>query len=46
VTIGEISRIAAAVAAAVEEQGAATQEIARNVHQAAIGTQEVTSNGG
>jgi len=43
-TIGEISNIAAAVAAAVEEQGSATQEIARNVHQAAIGTQEVTSN--
>ena len=29
---------------AVEEQGAATQEIARNVEQAASGTQEVTSN--
>ena len=43
-TIGEISQIAAAVAAAVEEQGSATQEIARNVQQAAIGTQEVTSN--
>lgn len=43
-TIGEISQIAANVAAAVEEQGAATQEIARNVQQAAIGTQEVTSN--
>jgi methyl-accepting chemotaxis protein len=28
----------------VEEQGAATQEIARNVQQAAAGTQEVTSN--
>jgi methyl-accepting chemotaxis protein len=43
-TIGEISRIAAAVAAAVEQQGAATQEIARNVQQAAVGTQEVSSN--
>ncbi len=43
-TIGEISQIAATVAAAVEEQGSATQEIARNVQQAAIGTQEVTSN--
>ncbi len=43
-TIGEISQIAAGVAAAVEQQGSATQEIARNVQQAAIGTQEVTSN--
>ena len=43
-TIGEISQIAAAVAAAVDEQGSATQEIARNVQQAAIGTQEVTFN--
>ncbi|MGD0105538.1 MAG: HAMP domain-containing methyl-accepting chemotaxis protein [Rhodopila sp.] len=43
-TINEISEIAAAIAAAVEEQGSATQEIARNVHQAAAGTQEVTSN--
>jgi methyl-accepting chemotaxis protein len=31
------------VAAAVEEQGAATQEIARNVQQAAQGTEEVSS---
>jgi len=43
-TIGEISEIAAAIAAAVEEQGAATQEIARNVQQAATGTREVSSN--
>jgi methyl-accepting chemotaxis protein len=28
----------------VEEQGAATQEISRNVQQAAHGTQQVTSN--
>jgi len=28
----------------VEEQGAATQEIARNVQQAAQGTQQVSSN--
>lgn len=33
--IGEIREITAAVAAAVEEQGAATHEIARNVDQAA-----------
>jgi len=31
-------------ASAVEEQGAATQEIARNVEQAAAGTQEVSAN--
>ena len=43
-TIGEVSSIAAAIAAAVEEQGAATQEIAGNVQRAASGTQEVTSN--
>ena len=43
-TIGEINEIASSIAAAVEEQGAATQEIARNVEQAASGTQEVTAN--
>jgi methyl-accepting chemotaxis protein len=43
-TIGRVSDIAATIAAAVEEQGAATQEIARNVHQAATGTSQVVSN--
>jgi methyl-accepting chemotaxis protein len=43
-TIGDISEIAATIAAAVEEQGAATQEIARNVQEAAKGTAEVASN--
>ena len=43
-TISEIDQISAAIAAAVEEQGAATQEIARNVEEAAKGTQEVSSN--
>ena len=43
-TIGRIDEIATAVAAAIEEQGAATQEIARNVQQAARGTQEVSTN--
>ena len=33
-----------AIAAAVEEQGAATQEISRNVQQASMGTQQVSSN--
>ncbi len=42
--IREISGMATGIAAAVEEQGAATQEIARNVAQAAIGTAEVTGN--
>jgi methyl-accepting chemotaxis protein len=43
-TIGRISEIAGAIAAAVEEQGAATQEIARNVGQAAKGTASVATN--
>jgi methyl-accepting chemotaxis protein len=43
-TIGEIDQISATIAAAVEQQGAATQEIARNVEEAAKGTQEVSSN--
>ena len=42
--IEEISSVAASIAAAVEEQGAATQEIVRNVAQAAMGAGEVTSN--
>ena len=43
-TIDDISNIASMIAAAVEEQGAATEEIARNVDQAAHGTTEVTRN--
>ncbi|MFL9501234.1 methyl-accepting chemotaxis protein [Rhodopseudomonas palustris] len=43
-TIGRMSEISSAIAAAVEEQGAATQEISRNVQQAAHGTQQVSSN--
>jgi methyl-accepting chemotaxis protein len=42
-TIQSLSEIASTIAAAVEEQGAATQEISRNVQQAAHGTQEVSS---
>ena len=45
-TIARLSEIAAAIAAAVEQQGAATQEIARNVQQAAQGTQQVSTNVG
>jgi methyl-accepting chemotaxis protein len=43
-TISRMSEIASAIAAAIEEQGAATQEIARNVQQAANGTQQVSAN--
>jgi methyl-accepting chemotaxis protein len=43
-TIGRVSEISTAIASAVEEQGAATQEISRNVQQAAQGTQEVSTN--
>ena len=43
-TIGEINDVTTAIAAAVEEQGAATREIARNVQHAAGGTAEVSSN--
>ena len=43
-TIGTINEIATTIASAVEEQGAATQEIARNVHEAAHGTGQVSSN--
>ena len=43
-TIGEINEIATTIASAVEEQGAATKEISRNVQQAAPGTNDVSSN--
>lgn len=43
-TIGRIAEIASAIAAAVEEQGSATREIARNVQEAALGTAEVAAN--
>ncbi|KQO50119.1 MULTISPECIES: methyl-accepting chemotaxis protein [unclassified Methylobacterium] len=42
--IREIDDMAASIAAAVEQQGAATQEIVRNVAQASAGTNEVTGN--
>ncbi len=42
--IQQMNEISLTIASAVEEQGAATQEIARNVAQAADGTQLVTSN--
>jgi len=42
--IRDISATSTSIAAAVEQQGAATQEIVRNVTQAAAGTGEVTGN--
>ncbi|MBI1207001.1 MAG: PAS domain-containing protein [Azospirillum sp.] len=43
-TIGTIDELSAAIASAVEEQGAATNEIARSVSQAAEGTATVSEN--
>ncbi|HMH96079.1 MAG TPA: methyl-accepting chemotaxis protein [Bradyrhizobium sp.] len=43
-TIEKLCEISSTIASAVEEQGAATQEISRNVLQAAHGTQQVSSN--
>jgi methyl-accepting chemotaxis protein len=43
-TIRAISSISGSIAAAVEEQTAATREIARNVEHAAQGTSHVTQN--
>ena len=43
-TIGKISDIAITIASAVEQQGAATQEIARSVQNVAQGTQEAAAN--
>src|SRR5262249_55013626 len=42
-TIGRLSEIAATIATAVDQQGAATDEIARNVTQAARGTAQVAT---
>ncbi|WP_343221311.1 methyl-accepting chemotaxis protein [Oharaeibacter diazotrophicus] len=43
-TIGSIQQSASAIAGAVEEQGAATEEIASNTQRAATGTTDVTGN--
>ena len=43
-TIGEISQIASTIAGSIDAQGLATQQIARNVQEAATGTQRVTGN--
>lgn len=42
--IGSVKEIASTIAGAVEQQGAATNEIAQNCQQAAAGTQQVTEN--
>ncbi len=42
--IGDVQRISGAVAAAVDEQSAATADIARNIGQASAGTAEIASN--
>ncbi|CCD90502.1 putative methyl-accepting chemotaxis protein (fragment) [Bradyrhizobium sp. ORS 375] len=39
-----MSQISATIAAAIEQQGAATQEISRNVQHTAQGTQRVSDN--
>jgi methyl-accepting chemotaxis protein len=41
--IGEVDRVASSIAAAIEQQGAATREIARSVDQSAQSSREVTS---
>jgi methyl-accepting chemotaxis protein len=43
-TITQMNEIAASIASAIQQQGAATQEIARNTQEAAKGTSEVTRN--
>ncbi len=43
-TIAGIKDASAAIASAIEQQGATTDEIARNCQQAAIGTTQVTQN--
>src|SRR5258708_13065343 len=43
-TIGKMSEIASTIAAAVEQQGAATQKISPNVHHAPQATTQVSPN--
>jgi methyl-accepting chemotaxis protein len=42
-SIGSINEVTAAIAAAVEQQGAATRDIAQNVQRAAVGTAEIAT---
>ena len=43
-TIGKMSEIAVTISSAVEEQGAATREIARNIQSAAEGSSDITNH--
>jgi methyl-accepting chemotaxis protein len=43
-TIGQMSEIALSISSAVEEQGAATREIARNIQSAAAGSDEISQH--
>jgi len=43
-TIGKFNEVASAIAAAVEQQSAATKEISRNAQGAAVGTVQVSEN--
>jgi methyl-accepting chemotaxis protein len=43
-TIAAINQVSTSIASAVEQQGTATQEIARSVQHAASGTREVSGN--
>jgi len=42
--MGDISHFTSSIAASVEEQSASTQEIGRNVHEAATGAKELAGN--
>lgn len=42
--IADLGGITASIAAAIEQQGVATTEIARSAHQAALGTETISSN--
>lgn len=43
-TVADLNRLASSVSASIEQQDAATLEIARNVQQAAVGTEEISAN--
>ena len=43
-TIARLNEVSSSVAAAMEEQGAVTQEIAQNIHEAATGTSQISAS--
>jgi methyl-accepting chemotaxis protein len=43
-TIAQMSEITVGISAAIEEQGAATREIARNIQQVAAGSSEISAH--